>query len=170
MIRTLFSHVKALFLASWAPAGTASARPTGADAGYRRSVDDLRTPRGVRVAGKALRIEVSRSGGPGGQHVNTVSSRVTVVLDVPQGLSPSAAARVEARYGATLRVSSAKHRSQWRNRTDALARLAERIDQALEVQASRTSTRVPPRERRRRREDKQQRSKKLSNRRISPDD
>lgn len=125
----------------------------------------MRTPRGVAVAGAAVRIEVSRSGGPGGQHVNTSSTKVTVVLDVVRGLDRAVAEKVLARRGPTMRVTSSTHRSQARNRAEAIERLLDRIDESLEVQPERAPTRVPTRERRRRRDAKQRRSQKLEERR-----
>jgi ribosome-associated protein len=133
-------------------------------------VDDLRTPGGVPVSGRALHLELARSGGPGGQHVNTTASKVTVVLDVAAGLPEREAARVGERHGPTLRVSASTHRSQHRNRADALERLLRRIDEALEVPTARTPTRVPPRARRRRAEGKARRSQRLQDRRVGGED
>ena len=128
-------------------------------------MDDLRTPGGVAVAGHALKLEVSRSGGPGGQHVNTSSTKVGLVLDVERGLPAEVAERVRERHGEVLRVTVSKHRSQARNRAEAVERLLSRIDEALEVQAPRAATKIPYREKRRRREDKLRRSRRLQDRR-----
>lgn len=130
----------------------------------------MRTPGGVLVRGRALRLEVARSGGPGGQHVNTTSSKATIVLDVHVGLTPSVAAKVSDRYGPTLRVSSSTHRSQHRNRADALERLLAHIDDALVEPTTRTPTRIPLRERRRRARDKKARARRLGDRRIPGDE
>jgi ribosome-associated protein len=133
-------------------------------------VDELVTPRGVKVAPWALRFEFARSGGPGGQHVNTTASKATAVLDVAAGLPDHLARPVMERWGPILRVSSTTHRSQGRNKAEATDRLLARIDAALERPPSRTSTRVPPREKRKRLDDKSRRSRKLGQRRISPDE
>ncbi|MCU0267964.1 MAG: aminoacyl-tRNA hydrolase [Acidimicrobiales bacterium] len=132
-------------------------------------MEDLRTPGGVPIAGHALRLELTRAGGPGGQHVNTSATRVTVVLDVTAGLPPAAAARVRARHGDEVRVSASTNRSQWRNRREALERLARLVDAAQRVQPPRRATKVPKGERRRRVEDKQRRSRRLAQRRIDDD-
>ncbi len=121
------------------------------------------------MRGSGLRLEVARSGGPGGQHVNTTSSKVTVVLEVSAGLSPSVAAKVRERYGPTVRATASTHRSQHRNRAEAMARLLARIDDALVEPTYRAPTSVPLRERRRRARDKQARSRRLEERRISDD-
>jgi ribosome-associated protein len=132
-------------------------------------VEPLRTPGGTPVDPAALRFEFARGGGPGGQHVNTSATKVTVVLDVERGLPRRAAAHVRERHGSTMRATSSVHRSQWRNRTAALERLLRRIDAALEEEAERRPTRVPAREKRRRREEKERRSRRLAARRLPPD-
>jgi ribosome-associated protein len=129
-------------------------------------VDDITTPGGVRVDGAGLRFEFARSGGPGGQHVNTSASKVTVVLDVDAGLPPELAARVRERHGATVRATSSEFRSQWRNRKAALDRLATRIDELVTDEPTRVDTKVPARERSRRRADKARRSRRLADRRV----
>jgi ribosome-associated protein len=132
-------------------------------------VDELRTPGGVRVERRALRFEFARSGGPGGQHVNTSATKVTAVLDVSAGLRGRAAQRVREKHGPTLRSTSSAHRSQARNRAAALERLLRRIDDALREEPPRTKTRIPSREKRRRREDKGRRSRRLADRRVPPE-
>jgi ribosome-associated protein len=136
---------------------------------YGVGVEGIRTPRGIRVDPSALRYEFTRSGGPGGQHVNTSATRATVVLDVDAGLSARAAARVRAQHGPQLRATSSVHRSQWRNRRAALDRLLRRIDEAMEEPERRRATRVPNRERSRRREAKARRARRLDERRIPPE-
>jgi len=128
-------------------------------------VDPIRTPRGIRVDPRGLRYEFARGGGPGGQHVNTSATKVTVVLDVDAALSPRTAARVKAAHGATMRATSSAQRSQHRNRTAALDRLLRRIDEALAEAEPRHATRVPRREKQRRRDDKARRSRRLAERR-----
>lgn len=132
-------------------------------------MDELRTPRGIPVDPSGVRYQFARGGGPGGQHVNTSATKVTVVLDVDTGLPPAVAARVRARHGGRMRATSSVHRSQKRNREAALARLLDRIDQALEERAPRTPTRVPPRERERRRAEKARRARRLRERQVPPD-
>jgi ribosome-associated protein len=133
-------------------------------------VDGLTTPSGVRVDGAGLRFEFARGGGPGGQHVNTSATKVTVVLDVGAGLTPELAARVRDRHGRTVRATSSVFRSQWQNRKAALDRLATRLDEILADDAPRLDTRVPPRERARRRSAKQRRSRRLADRRVSDEE
>ncbi len=90
-------------------------------------MSDLVTPGGLVVPDAALRWTFSRSGGPGGQHVNVTASKVVLRCDlVAAGLPP----RVLARLGAEVRIVVDAHRSQTRNRSDALERLAARLDEA----------------------------------------
>jgi ribosome-associated protein len=142
---------------------------SSAQRSYFDAVDRLRTPGGTPIDPAALRYEFARGGGPGGQHVNTSATKATVVLDVDRGLPARAAARVRERHGSTMRATSSVHRSQWKNRTAALERLLRRIDEALDEQPERRSTRVPAREKRRRRSDKERRSRRLAERRPPPD-
>lgn len=132
-------------------------------------MDPIRTPRGIRVDPQGLRYEFARGGGPGGQHVNTSATKVTVVLDVAAGLSARTAARVRAAHGPTMRATSSVHRSQHRNRTAALDRLLRRIDEALAEAEPRHETKVPRREKKRRRDDKARRSRRLADRRPPVD-
>lgn len=88
----------------------------------------------------------SRSGGPGGQSVNTTDSRVQLVFDVAG--SPSIPAHLKARalerlgprlVDGCLAITAAEQRSQLQNRRAAERRLAD---------ALREATAPPPRTRR----------------------
>jgi ribosome-associated protein len=93
--------------------------------------DDLHTAVGIVVPAGALGWQFARSGGPGGQHVNTTSSKATLVIDLRQLHGPSDAVdRVLAALGDELRVSSQTYRSQARNRDDCLARAVAQIEAA----------------------------------------
>ncbi|MFN7818660.1 MAG: alternative ribosome rescue aminoacyl-tRNA hydrolase ArfB [Cyanobacteriota bacterium] len=90
------------------------------------------------IPAEELRWRFSRSGGPGGQAVNTTDSRVELVFDLrasralPAPLKARAAARLESRLveGAVVVVAS-EHRSQWRNRQAARRRLQALLEEAL---------------------------------------
>lgn len=93
----------------------------------------------------------TRSGGPGGQHVNTSSTRIELTFDV--GASPSLRDAQRARImerlatridgAGILRLASAASRSQHQNREDATARLARLLADALRERKPRRRTRVP---------------------------
>ncbi len=91
----------------------------------------------------------SRSSGPGGQHVNTSSTRVTLRWNVriSHGLSSEARARLLERLSSRLSrdgiltVHADRHRSRRRNRIDAHGRLRELVEAALHEAPPRRPTR-----------------------------
>jgi ribosome-associated protein len=115
------------------------------DMGFLDVSPDLRVP----VA--ELEFRASRSGGPGGQHVNTSSTRVEVTWDIAgsPALSEEQRQRLLARLGSRLdgtgrlRLVSSATRSQLRNREDVTERLRDVVAQALVVPKARKRTRTP---------------------------
>jgi ribosome-associated protein len=102
----------------------------------------------LRLPLSELDYQASRSGGPGGQHVNTSSTRVEVRWDVAgsPSLTPEQRTqlleRLKARLDSTgaLRLVSSGTRSQLRNREDVTERLREVIAAALAVRKKRKPT------------------------------
>ena len=103
-----------------------------------------------------------RAAGPGGQHVNTTSTAVQLRFDVRR--SPSLpddvrhrlerlAGRRLTRDGVLVLVAQG-HRSQLRNREEALARLIELIREATHKPAPRVKTKVSRAAKKRRVDDK----------------
>ena len=89
------------------------------------------------IPASALSYRFVRSSGPGGQHVNKVSTAVQlrVQLDrthlakpVQERLTRLAGRQVNAR--GELVINAERHRSQARNREDALARLTALVERA----------------------------------------
>jgi ribosome-associated protein len=115
------------------------------DMGFLDVSPDLRVPLAE------LEFRASRSGGPGGQHVNTSSTRVEVTWDVAgsPALSEEQRQRLLVRLASRLdgagrlRLVSSSTRSQLRNREDVTERLREVVAQALVVPKTRKRTRTP---------------------------
>ncbi len=104
---------------------------------------------GVALPAAELDFQATRSGGPGGQHVNTSATRVEVSWDVAS--SPSIDEDVRARLLArlasrlhgdgVLRIVASDSRSQHRNRRAALERMREVVTEALRPRKKRKPTR-----------------------------
>ncbi len=103
----------------------------------------------LRLPLAELDYRATRSGGPGGQHVNTSSTRIEVWWDVRSSptLSEEQRARLLERLATRLdgegrlRVVASASRSQLRNREAATERLRELVAAALAMQKPRKRTR-----------------------------
>lgn len=115
--------------------------------------DDAVLPvtRAFAIPRSELEARASRAGGPGGQHVNTSSTRVELRWNPARSRAVSALgdelrlhllARLAPRADAdgTVRVVASEHRSQRQNRDAAEARLAGLVAQALVVPRARKPT------------------------------
>jgi ribosome-associated protein len=102
----------------------------------------------LRLPLAELEFRATRSGGPGGQHVNTSSTRVEVWWDVAgsPSLTEDQRARLLSRLATRLdgagrlRLVSSGTRSQLRNREDVTERLREVVASALVVPRPRRRT------------------------------
>jgi ribosome-associated protein len=118
------------------------------------------------VPDSELNFTASRSGGPGGQNVNKVSSRVTLSFDVTQSsvLSEEQKRKILAVLGGRiskdglLRIVSQRSRSQELNRADVIERFAELVRKALTPKRTRIKTRTPTAARERRLHKKKKRT------------
>jgi ribosome-associated protein len=109
-------------------------------------MDGLPVRGSVVIPESELRWRFSKSSGPGGQSVNTTDSRVELVFDVAgsKALAPILRARALERLenrltDGILTIVASEHKSQWRNREAARARLAALLRDAIAP---------PPRQRR----------------------
>jgi ribosome-associated protein len=135
------------------------------------------TPR-VRIPLAELVYRASRSSGPGGQHVNTSSTRIEVVWDVAGSTAHAddERARLLARLGrrldsaGQLRLVSGEFRSQLRNREAVTERLRTVVAAALTVPKRRKRTRLPAAAKAARLEAKRRRSAIKRTRRVRPDE
>ena len=106
------------------------------------------TPR-ISLDERELSFSFIRASGPGGQNVNKVSSAVQLRFDVRNSASlpESVKARLEVLAGRRLTqdgvlvLLAQQHRSQERNREDAIARLVDLVRQAAVVPKARRATR-----------------------------
>jgi ribosome-associated protein len=139
--------------------------------------EDLRLTDGTTIPARELDLSFARSGGPGGQHVNTSATKVEVRFDVAGSPSLSAAQkrRITAALGGrmtdegVLVLQASEYRSQARNREAALARLQTLLSSAVRPPRPRRPTRVPGASRRARLESKRRRSERKHLRRPPHD-
>lgn len=125
-----------------------------------------------------VELRASRASGPGGQHVNKTSSRVEAVFNVRHSPSLPEAARALLLHrlarrldtDGAIRVVSAEHRSQFRNREAALERLTELLRRNLIVARKRKATRPTQASRERRLASKKRRGAIKRDRRRTGDD
>ena len=129
------------------------------------------TPGGLVVPARALTWRYSRSGGPGGQHVNTSDTRVELVCDLLAcDFVDWVGELIVKQLGAEARVVSSASRSQLQNRRTAVNRLAEMLDVAATPPKSRRATRPSRGARQARLNDKRQAGDKKASRAWRPDD
>lgn len=132
----------------------------------------------VRIPAQELTVRASKSGGPGGQHVNTSSTRVEVVWNLREStaLSADQRERLEARLSTkldargNLRVVAADTRSQSQNRALALSRLVQMLRAGLVVPKARRATKPSRGQREQRLDEKKRRSSVKRDRRWDADD
>lgn len=136
------------------------------------SIDDR-----LSIPDTCLRFFSSRSSGPGGQNVNKLNTRVTVVFDLSgcPTLTEFQKQRIlkelstYADKDGCLHVTSQRYRSQHANRLDVRERLAALIARAVKPPVKRRNTAVPRSAVRKRLELKRQRSA-IKQQRSSRDD
>jgi ribosome-associated protein len=129
-------------------------------------MEDVPVNDALTIPQRELEYRATRSGGPGGQHVNTSSTRVELTWDV--ATSPSLSDEQRARIleklknriddAGVLRLTSSTSRSQLQNREDVTARLARLVGDALKVQKPRKRTKPSKRAKEKRLKTKKQRS------------
>jgi len=127
---------------------------------------------GLVLPEEEISYVTSRSGGPGGQNVNKLETRVTLRFNLAASpsLSEEQKARLRERLATritragVLHVTAQKHRSQGANREAALERFTELLREAMLEETPRKKTRIPRAVHRRRVEDKKRRGQRKQER------
>jgi len=134
--------------------------------------DQLRVTSSLGIPLEEVEVRATTSGGPGGQHANRSQTRVEVRFDA--AASPSLSAwqrdRIVARLGPVVRAGASEERSQARNRSVALVRLATRLAEALHVEPPRRPTRPTRGSVTRRLDDKRRQAERKAGRQAPPGD
>ncbi len=121
----------------------------------------------------------ARSGGPGGQNVNKVSSKAVLRWTAARSVAPiplAAWARMKAKFPSRFTVegdvviSSQEYRDQERNREACVTKLAEMVQTSLVEPTPRKKTKVSKAAKRRRVDDKRRQSAKKQGRRGGGDE
>ena len=122
-----------------------------------------------------IRFQAVRSSGPGGQHVNKVSSKVLLFCPLQKinGLDEEQIELVNTKLSSyisagELRISSQKHRSQYSNKLDAVEKLRILLQKALKKRKTRYVTSIPKAVKENRLQEKKKRSKIKSDRHFHP--
>ena len=140
-------------------------------------LDGVRVNESVVIPRDELVARASRSGGAGGQHVNTSSTRIELVWNVQasRALTEEQRERVLQKLSSRLdgdrnvRVVASDRRSQRQNRESAEARLAELVREALVIPKKRRPTKPSRAAKQARLESKRKLSEKKRERRWRED-
>jgi ribosome-associated protein len=132
----------------------------------------------LTIPASEITFRASRAGGPGGQHVNTSSTRIELLWDLTRSAAVSEAERARlleklaARLDAEgmVRVVASDRRSQSQNREAAAERLAKIVRQALVVPRKRRATKPTAASREQRLNEKKRRGERKRDRRRNFDD
>jgi ribosome-associated protein len=135
--------------------------------------DDLQVTETIAIPRSELLYRASRSGGAGGQHVNTSSTRIELLwhFEASGSLTDPEKHLVRAKLAARidsdgmLRIVAANRRSQLQNRVAAEERLAVLVRGALHVAKKRKRTKPTKASREARLSNKKRRAETKGNRR-----
>lgn len=129
---------------------------------------DIRITRRVSIPESEIELSFARSGGPGGQHVNTSATKAELRFDVgaSQALTDRDKERVREHLASRLTkdgvlvLQASEHRSQAANRRAVVGRLENLLGEALQPRKARRQTRPSRAAKERRLESKRRRAEK----------
>lgn len=127
----------------------------------------------LSISRDELDFRFSRSGGPGGQHVNRVESKVELLFDVKNStsLSESQKAQLLKKLASqldndgVLHIVDQTHRSQSRNREEAILKFQKLLQETLKPRKKRKKTKPTKSSIERRLQSKKRQSEKKGRRR-----
>jgi ribosome-associated protein len=127
----------------------------------------------VAIPRTELQFRATRAGGAGGQHVNTSSTRIELLWDLPRStaVTEDQRQRLQSKLAARLdseghvRIVASDRRSQQQNRQSAETRLAELVRSALVIPKKRRATKPTRASKEKRLTDKKRRGERKRNRR-----
>jgi ribosome-associated protein len=129
---------------------------------------------GLAIPRAEIQYRATKSSGPGGQHVNTSSTRIELLWDLPRSnavtdeqrerLRLKLAARLDS--DGMIRVVASDRRSQGQNKQSADERLAALVKHALHIPKKRRPTKPTKAAKERRLTEKKRQSSKKLNRRA----
>lgn len=127
----------------------------------------------MEISAEYLEFRFTRGGGPGGQNVNKVNTRVTVLyaFDQDPRWDPANVERFRRKLSTRMSadgrimVTSSRHRTQGMNRDEAVGRLTELVEAALRREKPRRATRPSRAAKERRLTSKRQVSERMQARR-----
>jgi len=128
-------------------------------------MNDIHIKNGIVIPYHELEITTSRSGGPGGQHVNKTETRITIRWNVNEtsAFAKPLKERVLKNLGSRLTadgyliIHNSESRSQLQNKKNALKYLTAIVREALLVPKKRIKTKVPKKEKEKRLQEKKRR-------------
>ena len=139
----------------------------------------IRVNESLAIPRAELTFRASRSGGPGGQHVNTSATRVELLWNVreSQSIGEDQRARLVEKLATRIddkgeiRLVGSTGRSQHQNREEVVERFARLIERSLRIPKPRKKTRIPKSSKEARLREKKHRSDRKSSRgKVQPDE
>jgi ribosome-associated protein len=137
----------------------------------------LRVTSRLSIPRSELQYKASRAGGAGGQHVNTSSTRIELLWDLPRSVAVTdeERERLRSKLAARLdsdgmvRVVASDRRSQAQNRQAADERLVGLVKHALAIAKKRRPTKPTRSSKEKRLAEKKRHSEKKRDRRLDGD-